>query len=76
MSRGTTKLAFVRRLGSSWRDLADSLDIPSYERRRFATGDEPRAIWDWLEVRNRLGALRPSLLAIDRTDLADLFPLE
>ncbi|GIJ48586.1 hypothetical protein Val02_54720 [Virgisporangium aliadipatigenens] len=68
---GARKLDFCRRLGGDWRDLADLIDIPAYERARFPAGDEPRAVWDWLERRDRLPELPGLLDRIDRTDLGD-----
>jgi hypothetical protein len=49
LPRLNVKLAFRRRLGQSWQDLADQLEISSYDRRRFAQGDEPGQIWTWLD---------------------------
>ena len=66
---GLAKLAFVRRLGDSWADLADVLEIPSWDRTGFPAGDRPRAIWEWLEARNRLAALPVALELIGRGDL-------
>lgn len=65
------KLTFIQRLNTSWRDTCDALDIPVHERNRFPAGDEARAIWEWLEVRSRLGDLAPALTAIGRQDLAE-----
>ncbi|MGE5156071.1 MAG: hypothetical protein ACM3JP_01070, partial [Betaproteobacteria bacterium] len=46
--------------------------VPSHDRRRFGAGDEPRALWEWLENRERLQDLVNALDEIGRTDLADL----
>jgi hypothetical protein len=66
------RLEFTRRLGNSWRDLADALDIPSFEWKRFEGGHEARAILEWLDERNRLSDLPAALVKASRPDLADL----
>ncbi|SPT51847.1 hypothetical protein [Actinomadura madurae] len=73
---GKVKLAFVRRLGPSWQDLSDLLDIPLYIQATFVTGNEARALWEWLEVRNQLNGLEDALREIGREDLADFFACE
>ena len=66
----SAKLRFIQRIGPSWKDLADALGIEPYERNRFVHGDEPRPVWEWLQVRGRLGDLRPALSHIGpRTSL-------
>ena len=69
---GELKLQVVRRLHVDWQDLADVVGVPVFERARFARGDEPRALWEWLEVRGRLPELAGAPHEIDREDLADL----
>lgn len=69
---GRLKVEFARRLGPSWKDLADIFGIQPYEKAGFPPGDEARSIWEWLEVRGRLDELRESLRGVDRADLADL----
>ena len=69
---GTVKLEVVRRLHYDWQDLADLFGVPPFERARFGRGDEPRALWEWLEDRERLTDLVDALDEIGRTDLADL----
>jgi nucleoside phosphorylase len=69
---GAAKVAFSRRLGHDWQDLADVVGIPGFDRPRFARGEEARAVWEWLEVRNRLGELPAALAGIGRADLAEL----
>jgi hypothetical protein len=69
---GPSKVEFCRRLGDSWRDLADVVELPRYRRAAFDRGDEARGIWDWLEARDRLPELPVALRTIDRADLADL----
>jgi nucleoside phosphorylase len=66
------KLEFCRRLGDSWKDLCDAIEIPVHERRRFERGDEAREIWEWMDLRGKLGELPDALLKIHRLDLADL----
>ncbi|GIJ46970.1 hypothetical protein Val02_38560 [Virgisporangium aliadipatigenens] len=68
---GRDKLAFCRQLGDSWRELADALEVPPHAKARFGHGDEPRDLWEWLEMRGRLGELPAALDRICRTDLAD-----
>lgn len=70
---GTLKLLFCMRLGADWRFLADFLEIPLHDQRRFAIGDEGRAIWAWLENRGSLSRLPDALQSIGRADLADEF---
>lgn len=65
-------LGFYSRLGADWEDLADLLEIPRAEQRRFEQGKEPRRIWEWLENRERLGILPKALAAIRRQDLVPL----
>jgi len=66
---GKTKIAFCENLGSDWKTLADFLEIKPNEQARFDRGDEPRAIWQWLEIRGRLGELPDALSKIGRADL-------
>ncbi|MEV6929754.1 hypothetical protein AB0M46_35410 [Dactylosporangium sp. NPDC051485] len=67
------KREFCRRLADDWRDLADELNIPAYQRTRFRRGDEVRAVWEWAEVRGLLSRLPALLRTIGREDLALLF---
>ena len=67
---GEHKLSFCYRLGQSWKDLADVIGIQRHERDRFDKGDEPRAIWEWIEARNRLSELPDALTKVGRQDLA------
>lgn len=70
---GMTKLQFCDRLGHDWPRLADILEIPEHQVHKFARGEEARAIWAWLEFRNRLNSLIPALKEIGRDDLAAIF---
>jgi len=65
------KLIFCRRLANSWRELCDVVEIPSHERVAYISGEEGRAIWEWLEHRGRLTELAAALRQIGRSDLAD-----
>lgn len=69
---GPVKREVIRRLTYDWQDLADVVGVPSYETFRFRNGDEPRDLWTWLEIRNRLPELPDALDAVGRTDLASL----
>lgn len=66
------KVEFCEKLGPDWKTLADLLDIKPSEEARFDRGDEPRAIWHWLDDRNRLSKLPSLLQEIDRGDLAEI----
>ena len=69
MFTGRHKLAFARRLGDNWQDLADYFDIPVDQRQRFMPGREPQGVWEWLEARRRLEELLEALRYIDREDI-------
>jgi hypothetical protein len=71
-SPGRIKLEFVRRLGHDWTDLADVLDVPAFASARFRPGDEPRGLWEWIEIRGGLQELPDRLDEIGRADLAQL----
>jgi hypothetical protein len=71
----TVKVRFCRGLGVAWREVADILQIPLYEQERFRSGSEARGIWEWLEVRGRLGELPAALLSAERPDLMKLLDL-
>jgi formylglycine-generating enzyme required for sulfatase activity len=66
---GRQKLAFARRLGDNWQDLADYFDIPTDQRHSFAPGREPQSVWEWLDARQRLPELLDALRYINRTDI-------
>lgn len=67
---GKAQVAFCRRIGTDWRDLAALLEIPASTLQ--PPGYEAYAIWDWLERRGRLRELPSALIRVDRQDLADL----
>ncbi|WP_051808508.1 hypothetical protein [Actinoplanes subtropicus] len=69
---GKIKVDVLRGLLGDWRDLADHLGVPPHDTFRFGAGDQPRQLWEWLEIRRRLGELPAALDGIGRTDLADL----
>jgi hypothetical protein len=69
MFSGRQKLAFGRRLGQNWPDLAIYFDIPADQQKGFAPGREPHGIWDWLAARNRLAELPEALRYIEREDI-------
>ncbi|MCG5446164.1 hypothetical protein NIE79_004732 [Micromonospora sp. NIE79] len=69
--QGDVKLYIVQRLHFDWQDLADLVGVPGFERARFTPGDEPRALWEWLEVRGRLADLPAALTEVGRADLGD-----
>jgi len=62
------KQRFRHRLGDSWRDLADILEIPLLDRGNGG----PDPIWEWLQYRDRLRGLPDALDRISRKDLADV----
>jgi hypothetical protein len=66
---GPQKLAFARRLGNNWQDLADYFDLPVDQRHSFVPGREPQGVWEWLEAHQRLPELLDALRYIDRTDI-------
>ena len=61
MFTGRQKLAFARRLGDSWQDLADYFDIPTDQRHSFAPGREPQSVWEWLDARQARVTLAESV---------------
>ncbi len=69
---GRMKYELCQRLGFSWNDLADVLDVPTSDRRRFQDGRECQDLWNWLEERKRLKELPGALRFIKREDLAQL----
>jgi transcriptional regulator with XRE-family HTH domain len=66
---GITKLKVCQRLIDGWVDVADVLDISLSDRTKFK---EARSLWEFLEVRGRLGELRPAFATIGRHDLIDV----
>ena len=68
---GIQKIAFCKRLGDKWQDLADCCDIPAPDQKQWPKGEEAREIWKWLELRNRLNELDKALNSIGRQDIVD-----
>ena len=62
---GKTKLAFCERLGDEWKKVADFVEIPVSDQDGFASGDQARAIWHWLERREALGSFRMIVMLIN-----------
>lgn len=74
---GRSKLGLCDRMGSNWEDLADYYDIPHADRAKFRHGRECQDIWEWLELRQRLGGLEDALRTIKREDLIkELIPAD
>jgi nucleoside phosphorylase len=69
---GRVKVAVCQRLHADWEDVADIFDVPLHVKARFRHGQQPRDLWEWLEVRMRLHALPAALNEIGRPDLADV----
>lgn len=72
MTAPKTLLQFYDRLGESWQDLADILEIPPRTVRGFQSGHEAREIWRWLVERGDGKRLPRALSDIGREDLAEL----
>lgn len=69
---GPVKFQLCQRLGDSWSDLADYLEIPEYHRRRFTKGRECQDVLEWLRERDRLYSLAGALEFIERQDIVYL----
>ncbi|MEU4157857.1 hypothetical protein [Actinoplanes sp. NPDC026670] len=69
---GKSRIRFQQRLGSSWKDLADYLEVEPHVSARWRQGDEPRELWEFLRLRRRLGELPAALAEIKRHDLIPL----
>ncbi len=65
-----TRFVFCRRLGDSWRDLADYFDISLTPPKPLTAEWEARAIWKWLDQSHRLGELPEALEFLGCEDLA------
>ena len=66
---GKHKIAFCKRLGKNWQELADYFDISDSLRKQYAQGNEAREIWTWLVQTERLDELVAALKFIDRQDI-------
>lgn len=67
---GKVKITVCDRLHDDWSKLADYLEIPIADRRRFERGREPQGVWEWLQDRGKLGLLEAALSHIGRDGLA------
>ncbi|GIJ43652.1 hypothetical protein Val02_05380 [Virgisporangium aliadipatigenens] len=67
-----TRHKFFARLGDSWRDLADYLEVPASDQRRWWAGREARELWQWLQERDGLSELPTALAVVGRRDLTAL----
>jgi len=73
---GKSKIAFCRRLGKDWQDLATCLEIPTHRCNQFPQGRECHAILEWLEEDDeRLQKLSEALKFIKREDLLAVLQL-
>lgn len=66
---GRMKICLCKDLLDEWEDLADYFDIPPNKQRRFKQGRECKDIWEWLQVRKKLGGLEEALKFLEREDL-------
>jgi hypothetical protein len=66
-----SKLGLCKRMAQEWEDLADYYDIPLSDRRVFRQGRECQDLWNWLEMRKKLGSLPDALTAAGRKDLIE-----
>jgi nucleoside phosphorylase len=73
---GRVKVQVCRRLLADWEDVADIFDVPVHVKAQFRPGQQPRDLWEWLEVRAKLSALPAVLDEIGRSDLGDLMRSE
>ncbi|WP_328431513.1 5'-methylthioadenosine/S-adenosylhomocysteine nucleosidase family protein [Streptomyces sp. NBC_00453] len=67
---GATKIYVCQRLHFEWMDLADYFEVPLSVKARFEKGNEPRNLWEWLELRGKLPLLPDALSQYGRGDLA------
>jgi serine/threonine protein kinase len=73
---GKSKIAFCRRLGNDWQDLATYLEIPAHRRNQFPQGRECYAILEWLEENDeRFQNLSEALKVLGRDDLLTVLQL-
>ncbi|MEH1125781.1 hypothetical protein [Micromonospora sp. CPCC 206061] len=68
---GTAKVKFCRRL-DNWAELADYFEVPPHTTASFEHGNQPRRLWESLEIREQLFALPEALEMCGRPDLAQL----
>ena len=75
-TRGELKVEFNGRLGDSWQDLCDVLEMSALDQGKLAAGHRGSDIWVWLENRRRLDQLPEALHKIGREDLATILAPE
>jgi hypothetical protein len=63
------RIALKKGLVTRWEGLADYFSIPFADVAKFEKGHEPQKLLQWLEERNRLGALRDGLTYLGYDDL-------
>ncbi len=68
---GWVKVYVCQRLVVDWEDVADHFDVPPHAKSRFRAGNQPRDLWEWLEVRGKLYELPAVLDDVGRKDLGD-----
>ncbi len=66
---GKQKIRFKERFSEDWKDLADYFEIPASTQKAFKSGEELRAVWEWLEHHKKLGELDDALGFIGREDI-------
>jgi hypothetical protein len=66
---GKQKIAFCKRLGKNWEELADYFDIPDSLRKQYPQGNEAREIWTWLVQTDKMNKLAEALEFIERQDI-------
>jgi hypothetical protein len=76
MYSGKAKIEICARLFPGWEELADYFRITPAERAGFKRGQEPHAVWEWLEQRRRLPGLPDALVYIGRGDLLEFLDPE
>lgn len=70
---GHARVKIQDRLVDRWKDLADYLEISQADTAKFERGDEPRAIFAWLDARNRMHDLRGAFTDLGWKDLLSEF---
>lgn len=73
---GKSRVRFQRDLGPNWKDLADYFQVEQHVKARWAPGDEPSKLWEFLQTHGRLGELPAALAEVGRPDLAALLEPE
>jgi nucleoside phosphorylase len=68
---GRVKLHVIKRLARDWEDVADYFDVKPWTKACFTPGNEPRELWELLELWGKLFALPDAFDEIGRGDLGD-----